>query len=259
MTKQGGASFTEAVGSPELIGILCLTSGERVRIQGTDAPTVRRLIQAFAASTIVWSRLGALETIDRELTNEARNEPPSVLVLARGCDWVPSVSAARMRYGATPILAVSARSGAELEALAAGANAFCAFPADRALFEARLRALLRLRESGTFPAQGGAQAIALSASSRTLRVGSTAVQLSPSEYALVEALLERKDQWVPREALWKALARESSGHDSSLLRMHAMQVRRKLGDERWVLQSQRGKGMMLTTMTVYKPLSRRPP
>lgn len=240
------------------VAILSLSSGECVRIEGSDAETVQHLTQAFADSSVKWLRVGSNESVERELIREARHQPPNVVVLVSAHDWVCGISKARAHYGGTPILAVSSSSSSELSALSAGAASFCAIPADLGLFEARLRAVVRLRESSTFPV-AAVEAVELSASSRLLRVADMTVHLSPAEYALIELLLERKDEWVSKEALWKALARESSGHDSSLLRMHTMQVRKKLGDARWMLQSQRGKGMMLTTLPIYKTLPRREP
>jgi DNA-binding response OmpR family regulator len=162
---------------------------------------------------------------------------------------------ARSDYDAVPILVVaeSARQ-VELAALRAGADAFCGLPVDAELFEARARALLR--RASYKPPRALQGAATLDEAARSLHFGCVSVRLSAAELAIVKLLHQHKECWVSSGLLWQALGRDPSGYDASLLRTHAMNVRKKLGAQRWLLQSERGKGMMLTTSPAYRALSR---
>jgi hypothetical protein len=82
-----------------------------------------------------------------------------------------------------------------------------------------------------------------------MRVDQLLVQLSSPEYLLLQRLDEQRNNWVPSSELWSALGHEvTRPHDSSLLRMHALRVRRKLGPWRFVLRTERGKGTMLSDL-----------
>jgi len=237
-----------------VVGVVHLTSGERVRIEGQDLEAVGALIGAFADFRVEWHRIGHSGSIDRQLTREARQRAPDLLVLVAASDVELRLKAARASYGSLPILAIGATRDSEPVALEAGADAFCVLPADQVMLEGRARALMRRLRDGAFSARSDS-AIELETSSRTLRFAGAVIQLSASEYALIERLYAQRDSWVPPAELWKAVARDKPGYDSSLLRMHAMNVRKKLGAHRWILQSERGKGMMLTTIDVYKAMS----
>jgi DNA-binding response OmpR family regulator len=241
-------------GSAPSVAMLRLTSGERVRIEaGTSL--AHGLVTAFSGSSVAWLRVGFGRVVDEQLRREARQAPPDLLLLGGVGDWPLAVGRARTDYDGVPILAVaeSARQ-VELLALRAGADAFCGLPVDAELFEARARALLR--RASNKPLSALAEAPTLDEASRTLHFAGVSVQLSVAELALVKLLHRHKECWVSSQLLWQALGRDPSGYDASLLRTHAMNVRKKLGAQRWLLQSERGKGMMLTTSPTYRALSR---
>ena len=232
--------------------MLSLTSGEQVRIEGWDEAEVSMLLSAFEGSLVHWQRIGRAAVIDHELRREARHPAPTLLVLIYHHLSSQQVKQARKSYGNLPILAVG--QGAELDALEAGADAFCELHVDHQIFQARLRALLR-RHSGGFQSPES-QAIALEQVRRILRVGGTPIQLSPRECALIARLHEEQECWVSREELWQAVSRNRAAYDSSLLRTFVLNVRKKLGPQRWMLQTERGKGVMMTTNPIYQTLSR---
>jgi len=97
--------------------------------------------------------------------------------------------------------------------------------------------------------------LALEQVHRILHVAGTPIQLSPRECALIARLHEEQERWVSREHLWQAISRNRAAYDSSLLRTFVLNVRKKLGPQRWMLQTERGKGVMLTTNAIYQTLS----
>ncbi|HKQ68437.1 MAG TPA: hypothetical protein VJT73_03820 [Polyangiaceae bacterium] len=132
----------------------------------------------------------------------------------------------------------------EVEALHAGADAFCALPVSAALFEARVVALLR-RVSGTF-ATTESSTVDFDPSQRILRVGDTVIELSFVECAIAAKLYASLGVWVPTRELWSVLAKNEPQHGASLLRTHICNMRKKLGAKRWALRTERGRGIMLT-------------
>lgn len=235
-----------------IAAMVSLTSGERVRIEGWDETEIDMLLSAFGDSLVHWLRIGRADVIDHELTREARHPAPALLVLVVHHHASQQVKEARRKYGSLPILAVG--QGTELDALEAGADAFCEFHVERQIFQGRLRALLR-RHSGCFQPVNS-QAIALEQAHRILRVGGTPIQLSPRECTLIARLHEEQECWVSSESLWQAVARTRATYDSSLLRTFVLNVRKKLGAQRWMLQTERNRGVMLTTSAIYQTLTR---
>jgi DNA-binding response OmpR family regulator len=253
-SSSGGNQRCESAADEEGVAMLFLTSGERVRIQA-QAALVRSLAGAFTPSSLNWLRIGLGRAIDEQLTREGRPTTPNLLVLGSAGDWLSTIHQARSDYDSVPILAVAAAARqTELLALRAGADGFCGLPVDHELFEARARALLR--RASTQTRQLASEVVELDESERALRCGGVVAQLSSGELAIVRRLYQHKECWVSNDLLWKALERGPSGYDSSLVRTYVMSVRKKLGPQRWILQTERGKGMMLTTSVTYRATSR---
>jgi len=169
-----------------------------------------------------------------------------ILLVAQG-DWGRAVGVARSTDGDLPIVAASGLTEDEPAALEAGADVFCRLPLDWPLLNARVGALLRRearrQESGP---PGGAPAFRLEPVGRILYAAGSPIALSPREYDLILALYERCEHWVPRQRLLKAMGINHKGYDSSLLRMHVLNVRNKLGSKYWMIQSERTRGFLLT-------------
>lgn len=190
------------------------------------------------------------------------SKAPRLLLLVAHSDWQRAVATARSVNGDLPIVATSSAEQDEPAALDAGADIFCQLPLHWPVFDARVRALLRReaprQDSGP---TGGGPAFRLEPVGRILYVTGSAIALSPREYDLILALSERSEQWVPRPRLLKAMGINHKGYDSSLLRMHVLNIRNKLGGKHWMLQSDRSRGFLLTTSPEHSapPSSRRAP
>jgi DNA-binding response OmpR family regulator len=253
--RSGSVAELDEAAASTTAAALVLTSGESIRVEGVEERSVVAVVSAFDDAGLSWSRVGSAREVGQRLVREARASVPDLLIVIACGEQRAAIPRSRENYANVPILALGA-APTELESLEAGADAFCALPVDGALLRARARALLR-RQSGTFLAASSCEGIELDASSRILRAAGTSVQLSPREYDLIERLHQCCDSWVSRDKLLEALALRHSGYDSSLLRMHTLNIRKKLRQQRWVLQSARGKGLMLTSDRAYATLSHR--
>lgn len=227
-----------------------LAPGECIRLVGTNEVRLEALTNAIAGAFATWHRI--------DTPDDASEKPgadgglrPALLVLIDQHAWDLALQQARERYGNLPILAVGSVNEEEPFALDAGADMFCVTPLDQSIFEARARALLR-RHSGCRSRESCSQELTLDAMTLFLRVGEVDIQLSRSEFTLIARLYERREHWVPRGELLGPLSQAHAAYDSSLLRTHIFNVRKKLGPCRWMIQTARGKGLMLTTNPAYQ-------
>jgi DNA-binding response OmpR family regulator len=229
------------------LGVTALSSGLKLYVDSEDASNIMLAIRGSGLLSVQWERVGAAEQVNQQLIREARCSRPDAWLVDRAIPLVVErVRSIRATEGAVPILALSnGAPHAEALALEAGADAFCRWPEDADLLASRVHALLR-RASGTFSISI-ARSIEVLHASRQLRLGDHVIQLSPPEYLLMARLDKVRNSWVPSQDLWALFSPNNiRPHDSSLLRMHVLRVRRKLGNWRWVLRTERGKGTMLT-------------
>ncbi len=123
-------------------------------------------------------------------------------VLLPSMDGVSVCRELRARGRWTPILMLTVRSGHrdEVDALDVGADDYLTKPFAFEVLLARIRALVRRpRLPGDEPLSAGN--LTLDLRRRTCRRGDTDVVLSPREFALLHALLERPGAVVPRSEL----------------------------------------------------------
>lgn len=231
------------------VGVVVLTSGSYLWVEGENLQNVMRLIGSSELLPVQWQRVGSLEQLEQRLCREARWSRPDAWVLAVDPSCVETrIRAIRSSEGATPIVVVApAQPNAEERMLRAGADVFCRWPEDTEVLASRIHAVLR-RASGTFPVPCTGS-VHLCHDTRQLRVHHVTAQLSPYEYRLIKRLDESRNAWVPMEDLWRVVWQGDRAYDSSLLRMYCLRIRKKLGASRSALCTQRGRGMMLSTIT----------
>lgn len=130
---------------------------------------------------------------------------------------------------ATPILMLTAKSGEydEAEALDTGADDFLSKPFSYVVLVARLNALLRRS------ADGKAQPIViddlvLDPLPRTCRRGDTEIPLTTREYELLEALMRRQGQTVPKQELLEKVWGEDFDGDPNVVEVYVGYLRRKI-------------------------------
>ena len=129
----------------------------------------------------------------------------------------------------TPILMLTAKSGEydEAEALDTGADDFLTKPFSYVVLVARLKALLRRS------ADGKAQPmvlddLVLDPLPRTCRRGDVEIPLTTREYELLEALMRRPGQTVPKQELLERVWGESFDGDPNVVEVYVGYLRRKI-------------------------------
>ena len=172
---------------------------------------------------------------------------PDVYVLAQERVNESTVVELRLRSAALKIYVIESKSPShqrEDVLLDAGADGCSFVPVPVSTLNARVRALLRVR-GGAFGQRCPAE-LSLDAERQELLLpNGRRVRLSPAEFKLAEFLAARRGGWVRREDVFFEVFNAAPRYESSLLRTHVYNLRRKLGTNRWLLRSDRSKGVML--------------
>jgi two-component system KDP operon response regulator KdpE len=139
----------------------------------------------------------------------------------------------------TLVLTVRQEERDKVRLLDAGADDYVTKPFGVAELLARVRALLRRRESQAGPALSAWGDVTVDRQLRTVRKAGRGIHLTPTEYALLLKLLEKPGGvWTHRQLL-SAVWKSSEGVTNDTLRVHMGSLRRKLEDDpnrpRWIL------------------------
>lgn len=166
-------------------------------------------------------------------------------------DWnLPRMSgmdvlgALRRRGDRTPVLVLTARDALDdrVRGLDSGADDYVVKPVHLDELAARVRALLRRTEGDPAPLQQ-VGALALDPGTRSARLGEAPLDLSPREYAVLEALAAHPGRALSRPQLEDALYGWGDEVASNAIEVHVHHLRRKLG-EGWI-RTLRGVGYAL--------------
>jgi two-component system OmpR family response regulator len=141
----------------------------------------------------------------------------------------------------TPILMLTAKSGEydEAEALDTGADDFLSKPFSFVVLTARVRAVAR-RGSTPRPAALSAGTVVVEPATREVRVSGNAVELTPREFSLLEALVRRSPGVVTKQELLGEVWGNDRDVDPNAVEVYVGYLRRKLG--RHVIDTVRGAG-----------------
>jgi two-component system, OmpR family, response regulator QseB len=136
----------------------------------------------------------------------------------------------RQRGSVLPILVLTARDAVtdRVEGLDAGADDYLVKPFDLAELVARLRAIMR-RNAGRATAVIEHGGITLDPAMREVRRNGEVVPLTPREFALLHALLERPGAILSRSQLEERLYGWGEEIESNAVEVHIHMLRRKLG------------------------------
>ena len=131
----------------------------------------------------------------------------------------------------TPILMLTARSGADEEARAldSGADDFLSKPFSYIVLVARLRALLR-RGRPDRPTVLTAGDLRLDPSQHQVWRGDTTVELTPRQFSLLEFLMRRKGEVVSKAVILEHVWDFSFQGDPNIVEVYVGQLRRRIDE-----------------------------
>ncbi|MDH4362498.1 MAG: response regulator transcription factor [Acidimicrobiia bacterium] len=174
----------------------------------------------------------------------ATEQPYDVIVLdvmLPGLNGFKVCAELRARQIWTPVLMLTAKDGEldEAEALDTGADDFLSKPFSYVVLVARLRALLR-RGAAARPAVLRAGEVELDVAARTCRRAGHPVDLTPRELAVLEYLLRRQGEVVPKAEILGHVWDFAFEGGENVVEVHVSALRRKLGPD--VIETVRGGG-----------------
>jgi two-component system KDP operon response regulator KdpE len=170
--------------------------------------------------------------------------PPDVVLLDLGLPGIDGVEVIRRLRGwsRVPVIVVSVREAQsdKVAALDAGADDYLTKPFGMDELLARIRAALR-RAGPDGPGEAVAKFgdIEVDLTKRLVRRSGQSVHLTPTEFALFEAMVTNPGKLLTHRWLMQRAAGGASGSASQYVRVYVAQLRRKLEDEparpRWIL------------------------
>jgi two-component system OmpR family response regulator len=158
-----------------------------------------------------------------------------------GADGLEVLRRLRARGDVTPVLIVTARDAVEsrVAGLDLGADDYLVKPFESAELLARLRALSR-RQGGSAQPVLGNGALTLDPATKVATLGETSARLSPREYALLRALLQRPGTVLSRSELEERIYGWGEEVESNSVEFLIHSLRRKLGTR--AIRNVRGMG-----------------
>ena len=206
-----------------------------------DEPQIARALRvALSARGYEVSTAGNGETaLDLVATGS-----PDVVLLDLGLPGIDGVEVVRRLRGWTsiPVIVVSVREGQsdKVAALDAGADDYLTKPFGMDELLARIRAALRRVGEGDWaPALQRFGTIEVDLPKRLVKRDGAAVHLTPTEFALLEALVTHPGKLLTHRWLMERAAGGASSGASQYVRVYVAQLRRKLEDDptrpRWIL------------------------
>lgn len=137
----------------------------------------------------------------------------------------------RARQNSTPVLVLTAQPGpgSVIELLNAGADDYLSKPFDLGELMARVKALIRRGKGGSHPTLHFA-GVELNTLEQAVYRGGRLVDLSPTEYRILEYLMHRPSVIVSRKELLEHLYDYNWEHHSNVIEAHISNLRRKIDD-----------------------------
>jgi DNA-binding response OmpR family regulator len=154
----------------------------------------------------------------------------------------------RNRDETTPVLILTAVSEKQstIDLLNLGADDYMTKPFDLGELIARARTLIR-RGKGVKNAVLRMGSLILSLPEQTVSAGGRSVELSPTEYRILEYLMHHPRVVVPKRVLLEHLYDFTWEHHSNVIEVHVSNLRRKLrnANDSTMLETLRGRGYRL--------------
>jgi len=188
-----------------------------------------------------------LPALDRQL-----GDPADAIVLdlrLPDIDGLDVCRQLRAKGDRTPLLMLTARDAVDerVEGLDAGADDYVVKPFALKELLARLRALLRRNEDDGAEEVLRYAHLSLDPATREVRCGDRLLELTRTEFSLLELFLENPRQVLPRSVIFDRVWGYDFGPASNSLEVYIGYLRRKTeaGDEPRLLQTVRGVGYAL--------------
>ena len=182
----------------------------------------------------------------------AQSDVPDAIVLDLGLpdiDGVEVCKTLRRAGNRTPILMLTARAAVEdrVEGLEAGADDYLVKPYDVRELEARLRAIMRRPVEGADGRVLRFAELELDPDAHAVRVGAREVELTRTEFQLLELLMLNQRRVLSPELIYDRVWGYDFGPSGNALRVYIGYLRRKLeaDGERRLIQTVHGVGYVL--------------
>jgi two-component system, OmpR family, response regulator MprA len=200
--------------------------------------------------------LGGFETVSAGSGEEALTQvveaSPDALVLDVGLPDLDGLEVCRRLREAgnrVPVLMLTARDAIEdrIDGLDAGADDYLVKPFDVGELKARLRALLRRSGGEDMPDALSFEQLKLDPVRHGVIVGEEFVELTRTEYQLLELLMRNPRRVLPHSTIYERVWGYDFGPASNALRVYVGYLRRKLQDAGapQLLHTVRGVGYVL--------------
>ena len=167
-----------------------------------------------------------------------------------GLDGLSLLKRLRGRKDATPVLILTAKEGKDtiVELLNAGADDYLSKPFDLGELLARAKALIRRGKGASHPLLRALD-VELNTLEQTVRRAGALVDLSPTEYHILEYLIHHPRKVVSKQELLEHLYDYNWEHHSNVIEAHVSNLRKKLETARpgaeQVIETLRGRGYRL--------------
>jgi two-component system response regulator MprA len=194
----------------------------------------------------------ALAEDGQEALAQAAAVAPDAMVLDVGLPGIDGLEVCRQLRGSgnrLPVLMLTARDAIadRIDGLDAGADDYLVKPFDVGELKARLRALLRRSGGEEAPAELHFEELRLDPGRHGLAVGESFVDLTRTEYQLLELLMSNPRRVLPHSVIYDRVWGYDFGPASNALRVYIGYLRRKLDEvgARPLLHTVRGVGYVL--------------
>ncbi len=178
---------------------------------------------------------------------EGRGDVVVVTAVLPGTDTAQLVREIR-RQSMVPIILLtpSPERAARIAGLDAGADDVLALPVLVDELVATMRAVLRRSHAPVPPRLPnlGAHGVRLDPMTRDVSVDGTAIELTSTEYEILECLVRRRGKVVPRDELVAVACHRAATPYDRALDVHVSHLRKKIGDRRRYLRTVRGVGYL---------------
>ncbi|WP_436535406.1 response regulator transcription factor [Actinoplanes sp. HUAS TT8] len=198
-------------------------------------------IREMLASTLAFAGFGVTLAADAaDAYTALRDGPVDVVVLdvmMPGQDGFDVVQMIRRRHPDLPVLFLSARDAVEdkVRGLRLGADDYMTKPFSAVELVTRIEVLVRRSARGERPAPGGVLRCAdleLDPGRHVVRRGPDDVELSPTEFRLLELLLVNAGQVLSKGQILDALWQYDFGGHANIVERFVSSLRRKIDDGR---------------------------